>query len=166
MPVEVPSFPPSLPGDVALDLDFASIVVCDIVGTAGNDVLRGTPGADRVCGFGGDDVLVGGDGWDELRGGAGNDRVIGGRGRDKLLGELGDDRLLGGSGRDMLVGGPGDDWIEGGLAGDVLTGGNGNDRLFARDRIADTVEGGRGRDSARIDAGLRDRVLGVEVLLP
>jgi RTX calcium-binding nonapeptide repeat (4 copies)/WD40-like Beta Propeller Repeat len=157
---------PPFPGGVVLDLDFASIVVCDIVGTPGNDMLRGTPSADRICGFGGDDVLIGGDGWDELRGGAGNDRLIGGRGRDVLVGELGDDRLFGGSGRDTLVGGPGDDWIDGGFARDVLTGGNGNDRLFARDGVADTVEGGTGRDSARIDAGLRDRVLGIEVLLP
>jgi hypothetical protein len=154
------------PRDFHLDLDLASIVVCDIVGTPGDDVLRGTAGADRICGFGGDDVLVGGAGWDELRSGDGNDRLIGGRGRDVLVGESGDDRLFGGGGRDTLDGGPGNDRIEGGFARDVLSGGNGNDRLFARDGVADTVEGGTGRDSARIDAGLRDRVVGVEALLP
>jgi hypothetical protein len=153
---------PAFPG---MDLDFASIVVCDIVGTPGNDVLRGTPKPDRICGFGGDDVLLGGDGWDELRGGAGNDRLVGGRGRDVLLGEEGADRLFGGGGRDTLTGNAGADWIDGGFARDVLTGGNGDDRLFARDGVADVVEGGHGRDSARIDDGLRDRVLGVEVLL-
>ena len=159
---EVPSFPGA---DDALDLDFASIVVCDIVGTPGDDVLRGTPKDDRICGFSGDDVLVGGGGMDELRGGAGNDRLVGGRGRDTLLGEEGADRLFGGGGRDTLAGNAGADWIDGGFARDVLTGGNGDDRLFARDGVADIVEGGRGSDSARIDDGLRDRVLGVEVLL-
>ena len=157
---------PYHPRGEQLDPDLGSIFVCDIVGTPGNDVLRGTPKDDRICGFGGDDVLVGGDGWDELRGGAGNDRLIGGRGRDALLGEDGADRLFGGVGRDTLDGAAGADWIDGGFALDILTGGDGADRLFARDGVADTVDGGGGRDSARIDDGLRDRVLGVEVLLP
>ena len=32
---------------------------CTITGTAGADVLRGTPRADVICGLGGDDILWG-----------------------------------------------------------------------------------------------------------
>ncbi len=84
-----------------------------IVGTAGRDVLRGTPrpdvivalaGADVVKGAGGDDVVCAGGGADRVRGGAGNDRLAGGRGRDLLLGGAGRDRLIGGPGADVARG--------------------------------------------------------------
>ncbi|MBA2692155.1 MAG: hypothetical protein H0U65_06640 [Rubrobacter sp.] len=94
---------------------------CTIVGTPGNDILRGTPGRDVICGgagndiikgMGGNDVLRGGPGNDILYGGGGNDTLLGGPGRDILRGEAGNDRLLardGVRGNDVANGGPGRD---------------------------------------------------------
>jgi Ca2+-binding RTX toxin-like protein len=71
-----------------------------IIGTSGDDRLRGTAGCDRIFGRGGDDKLIG-------RGG--NDKLLGGGGDDKLIGRGGNDRLFGGKGFDIARGGPGKD---------------------------------------------------------
>jgi hypothetical protein len=87
--------------------------ICTIVGSRGNDVLRGTPGNDVICGLGGNDVLLGGDGDDLLAGGEGNDTLVGGRGEDRLWGDDGNDLLIdtdrsvrqdGGRGADRCIG--------------------------------------------------------------
>lgn len=75
-----------------------------ISGTAGDDVLEGTPGAD---------VIIAGDGDDVVRGHGGADLICGGPGRDTLTagvragvyGGYGNDVLRGG----RLEGGPGND---------------------------------------------------------
>jgi Ca2+-binding RTX toxin-like protein len=99
-----------------------------VVGTLGNDVLRGTGRNDVICGLGGNDVLrgrrgadllLGGRGADILRGGRGADILRGGRGNDDLFGGRGPDTLLGGRGRDFLNGGPGDDTCRGGPGRDT-----------------------------------------------
>ncbi|GEO13546.1 hypothetical protein [Microvirga aerophila] len=58
-------------------------------GTAGNDVIKGGYGNDRLSGKAGNDCLFGGVGHDTLRGEAGNDIVGGGEGRDQLYGSRG-----------------------------------------------------------------------------
>jgi Ca2+-binding RTX toxin-like protein len=67
-----------------------------IVGTNGDDVIRGHEaqrehprlrGNDTICGLGGDDLI---------KGAQGNDRIYGGSGRDALEGSYGDDELYGG----------------------------------------------------------------------
>jgi hypothetical protein len=132
-PEPIPLPPPALPPG------------CTIAGTAGNDLLVGTPGTDSICGLGGNDTI---------RGLGGNDRLLGGRGRDELFC---------GRGADTLVGGPGSDSLTGGRGRDVLGGRGGNDLLWARDGVRDTVNGGTGRDRARVDRG--DRKLGIEKLI-
>ena len=57
----------------------------------------------------GNDVLSGHNGDDRLYGGAGNDVLSGHNGDDRLYGRDGNDELYGGAGIDMLVGGTGDD---------------------------------------------------------
>ena len=104
-----------------------------IVGTAGQDVLRGTPRAD---------VIVALDGNDIVRGLRGNDRICAGAGHDRVQGGAGNDRLTGGTGRDML----------GGSAGD--------DRINARDGRRETVRCGGGND--RVSADRRDKAFGCE----
>lgn len=121
----------------------AADAACTIRGTAGPDVLRGTPRADVICGLGGDDTLVGYGGNDRLLGGPGRDQLDGGPGSDTLLGEGGDDWLIGMEGRDVHRGGPGADYV------------------WARDGLADIVDGGAGRDRARVDRTL-DTLLGIE----
>jgi Ca2+-binding RTX toxin-like protein len=63
----------------------------DLSGRSGNDTIRGMGGNDYVLGDGGHDRLYGGDGRDWLFGGNGNDRLYGGRGNDTLFGDLGRD---------------------------------------------------------------------------
>lgn len=72
----------------------AAPTFCTISGTAGDDVLRGTPGNDTICGLEGDDVILGGEGNDVLFGNAGDDTLVGGGGSDALLGGDGDDLLV------------------------------------------------------------------------
>ena len=134
-----------------------------IAGLGGNDRITGGPGRDLIRGGAGRDLLNGGGGNDRLVGGAKADRLLGGFGNDKLLGSLGADRLLGGRGRDVLTGGAGGDRLVGGGARDRYQGGGGSDTLIARDRVAEVVNGGRGRDRARIDRG-RDTPRSIEVL--
>ena len=95
-----------------------------IDGGAGSDALVGTDGDDVIRGFGGTDLLLGLAGDDVLEGGAGLDLLFGGDG---------DDVLRGGDGPDLLVGGPGVDHLEGGGANDLLVGGP-----------EDTFDGGAG----------------------
>jgi hypothetical protein len=106
---------------------------CTILGSPGRDVIQGTPGIDVICG------------------GGGNDRIYGGAGHDLILGGKGNDRLNGGAGREHIRGGPGEDALIGGGGDDELFGEAGADLLLARDGVADLVNGGRGRDRARVD---------------
>lgn len=57
--------------------------VAKIVGTDGNDVLKGTKKADVIAGLDGDDTLKGKSGKDRLCGGDGSDRLIGGADKDR-----------------------------------------------------------------------------------
>jgi TolB protein len=96
-----------------------------------------------------------------ITGTAGNDILRGTTGDDVICGLAGDDVISGDGGDDRIVGGAGADVISGGTGADVLLGGRGNDLLNARDRAADVVDGGAGRDGGRWDARL-DRVRSVE----
>ena len=62
-------------------------------GTAFNDQLIGSNGANSLYGMAGDDALDGRDGHDDLRGGDGNDWFMGGAGNDSLDGGSGSDGL-------------------------------------------------------------------------
>lgn len=97
---------------LALGALTTAAVAKDITGTPGDDLIAGTPQADRIValeghddvqGRGGDDVLDGGPGPDELFGGDGNDTADGGPGDDYLDGRAGDDTLTGGPGRDVFA---------------------------------------------------------------
>ena len=140
----------------------------NIIGTAGDDVGRGTlrgsngiddiiyglGGDDRLRGKGGDDTLAGGNGDDDLRGEKGVDSLYGGTGDDTLDGGHDADILYGGSGADVLDGGKGDDSLDGGSGADTLTGGAGDDRLW----------GGSGADVFRFDFGSGQEAPGDDVV--
>jgi Ca2+-binding RTX toxin-like protein len=98
-----------------------------IVGTAGNDVLTGTPGRDVILGLEGNDALTGLGGNDVICGATGNDTLKGGKGKDTLLGQKGNDKLKGGAGNDKLSGKKGKDTLMGGGGNDKLKGGGGRD---------------------------------------
>jgi Ca2+-binding RTX toxin-like protein len=134
----------------------------EIVGTDGNDMLRGTPerdviwggaGDDEIYGSLGNDLLCGGPGADLIHGGRGNDEADGGAGDyDRTVGDLGDDKVLGGAGGydevagdlgiDIVNGGPGDhDLVHGDYGWDRMSGGAGKGDVAS---FATAVAGGKG----------------------
>jgi Ca2+-binding RTX toxin-like protein len=136
-------------------------VSCDVLGTAGDDMLIGTAGDDAICGLGGDDiikglggsdVLIGGDGNDMLKPGPGNDpSVEGGPGIDTVsYADLSSAVVVdlealqsgGAAGVDVLLS------IEnaaGTNAADTITGSTGNNVLTGRGGD-DVLSGGGGSD--------------------
>ncbi len=138
-------------------------------GGTGNDRMEGGDATDRLDGDGGDDRLIGGDDPDGLSGRSGDDNLAGSGGGDRLVGAVGDDRLSGGGGNDSISGGVGRDRLFGGAGADRLLGGPGrnrysagagNDVVDARNRRAEVVSCGAGRDRARVDRS--DTVRGCE----
>jgi Ca2+-binding RTX toxin-like protein len=117
-----------------------------IVGTDGNDVIRGTPERDVIWGGNGDDVIFGSLGNDLLCGGSGSDQIHGGRGNDEVDGGAGDqDQVNGNLGDDKILGGPGArDEVAGDLGIDIVNGGPGNEDLVHGDYGYDRMSGGAG----------------------
>jgi Ca2+-binding RTX toxin-like protein len=122
-----------------------------MVGTTGDDELRGTAEVDIIVGLAGDDTISGLGESDVLCGGAGD---------DVLLGGSGDDQLLGGMGASVLSGGTGIDRMSGVLALDaalgtqsVSGGGSRLDKWFVQfvTRGSSTIDGTTGRVNLRRD---------------
>jgi fimbrial isopeptide formation D2 family protein/uncharacterized repeat protein (TIGR01451 family) len=134
-----------------------------LCGGTGNDVIRGGSGRDLIDGGPGTDQVFGNQGNDRLYGGTGNDLLDGGVGNDRLFGGIGNDRLFGRLGLDVLFGEAGNDQLDGGGGRDDAHGGDGNDVLRMRDRTADRIIGGRGRDTLYRDRAI-DRWTTVEVV--
>jgi dipeptidyl aminopeptidase/acylaminoacyl peptidase len=93
---------------------------CRIEGTAGADVMYGTPFADRIDGNGGNDRLFGNAGDDVIDGGGGGDGIGGGPGNDAIDGGAGNDILSGGTGNDVIYAGPGHDKVGCGPGNDTV----------------------------------------------
>ena len=139
-----------------------------IVGSPGNDRIKGTKGRDVIvarggkdrifgklskdiiCGGPGNDVIFGGLNKDTIYGGGGNDYLVGGEGKDRIFGGRGADTLLGDSGGDKLHGGPGPDRVLGGIQDDFLWGDGGNDVIVGGHGV-DKMRGGGGGDWLRGD---------------
>ncbi len=75
-----------------------------LVGSLGNDRIRGTSARDVICGRGGADVI---------RGKGNGDRLFGTPGADVIYGNGGNDRIYGKAGSDRCIGGPGSDAFRG-----------------------------------------------------
>lgn len=84
----------------------------NLLGSAGDDVLKGDGLGNLIEGGLGNDELHGGAGGDQLSGGFGDDKLFGGADSDFLEGGLGDDRLQGGGSTNILHGGSGQDWVD------------------------------------------------------
>lgn len=98
-------------------------------GTAGDDLLIGTPCNDFLFAGDGDDIVIGLPGDDRIFGEAGNDFLIGGTGRDVIDGGAGDDLIFGDDSRSSPADG-GADLIRGGDGSDVVFGGGKRDRIW------------------------------------
>ncbi|MEJ6398604.1 VCBS domain-containing protein [Yoonia sp. 208BN28-4] len=106
---------------------------------AGNDVLVLI---ENIIGSNGDDVLLGDAQSNRFEGGTGNDRLSGRGGDDSIFGGDGDDSIWGGGGADVLSGGDGADWFDGGAGSDldILIGGAGADTFhFDMGEGVDTI---------------------------
>jgi len=140
-----------------------------IVGSGGDDTLKGSPagdsilagaGRDSIDGGGGADLIAGGRGRDTINGDGGNDSIFGGGGRDEINGDSDSDFLVGGGGRDTIHGGDGTDRVFGGAGRDIIDGDDGADTLFGgggRDDIA----GGLGVD--QLNGDVRDDTFSQQV---
>ncbi|MBB98226.1 MAG: hypothetical protein CML67_01615, partial [Rhodobacteraceae bacterium] len=122
-----------------------------ITGTDGAETIRAHDDGGEIYSGAGDDIVYGGDGNDRIDYGTGADTVYGGAGDDRIddaPGEIvstdanhldggagndmiwaggGDDTLIGGSGDDSLYGEQDDDSLEGGAGDDFIDGGDGTD---------------------------------------
>jgi Ca2+-binding RTX toxin-like protein len=149
----------------------------NIVGTSGNDVIRGgsVNASNDFKGGTGNDVLDGGPGRDQLDGGIGTDTVdysarsvplnvnLAVPNGDGAAGEnddtLGFENVNGGSGGDILTGNDAPNVLLGGGGGDFLAGGGANDTLEGG-AGGDVMNGGDGIDladySARTTAVIAD----------
>jgi len=118
----------------------------EIVGTDGDDLIRGTPERDVIQAGKGDDVIFSSLGNDLICGGPGTDEMHGGRGNDEVFGDAGDeDQVNGNLGDDKIVGGPGDrDEVAGDLGIDIVNGGPGDEDLVHGDYGYDRMSGGAG----------------------
>jgi Ca2+-binding RTX toxin-like protein len=101
-----------------LDPDRNLVLVADVQGGAGDDVIAGSPGADDIDAGPGDDRVFGGSGPDKIVAGSGVDRLAGGPNDDRLL--SGTFHWVGGvavydedppTDADVFVGGPGNDAV-------------------------------------------------------
>lgn len=112
--------------------------------TAGDDVILGTPGPDKIDALEGNDLICALGGKDIIDAGPGNDRV------------------LAGGGLDTVNLGPGDDLARGGKGNDVINGGEGNDKLLGQ-KGRDTLDGGDGnKDQCKGGAGKKDTAVNCE----
>ncbi len=140
-----------------------------VVGTGGNDRLRGTKQRDVIDARAGDDLITDVSRNDKVCGARGNDVVRAGRGFLSLFGGPGSDRIVatgprpkpcddvnscaypesflsGGAGSDVLIGGKHHERLMGGRGADVLRGWRWEDRLDGG-RGEDLLYGGRGDDA-------------------
>jgi RTX calcium-binding nonapeptide repeat (4 copies)/WD40-like Beta Propeller Repeat len=112
------------------------------LGTDGPDRIVGTVRRDQVLAGAGDDVVRGGDGYNRLEGWWGDDDIASGSGNDVVQGGPGRDRIRTGAGWDLVSLGPGNDRVATGRSRDFVD---------AADGERDLVDCGPGRDSAWAD---------------
>jgi Ca2+-binding RTX toxin-like protein len=125
------------------------IIGATLMGGNGNNSLVGGAGADSITGGVGSDTMIGGAGNDSLDGGAGNDLLEGDGGNDALTSNSGNSNA--GGSNSTLIGGNGNDALTVGAGNNELFGDPGNDILYADSRMANTLYGGGGNDTATID---------------
>ncbi|MFM6196659.1 MAG: Calx-beta domain-containing protein, partial [Planktothrix sp.] len=146
--------------------------MAQILGTASNDFLAGTPEPDEILGFSGNDtlqglaendILNGGQDQDLLSAGIGDDLLFGDIGNDTLDGESGNDTVYGNGENDQLNGGEGDDFLYGGQGSDTLFDNSGNDQLFG-DKGNDLLYTGTGINELTGGGGSDVFVIGRELI--
>lgn len=150
---------------VAFLLMFASsAVAATIIGDDTGEMLEGTNNDDDIFGNGGQDEILGKDGADDVEGGTGGDDIKGEDGWDHLEGGPGNDVVRSGDGHNTLIGDAGQDDLQGIVSQTINEheGGADDDLIDARNGQADTVVGGGGFDTCRVDGNQLDDVSNCE----
>ena len=130
------------------------------LGSAGEDDVFATNGADTLIGNGGADEFEARGGNDSLDGGAGSDRLEGEAGADTIDGGADGDDITGGTGTDRLTGGGGsDDFFFNIQPGANETGKSTN--AFKQDVITDFTPG---VDFIRLDVAAPDNAYSIAVV--
>lgn len=108
-----------------------------------------TNAAGNLVGGAGNDIIKGGNGNDTLDGGIGNDTILAGAGNNLVYGGSGEDSITCGAGNDTIDGGDGSNFIDAGAGNDSISGdgtiygGLGNDTIKGNGNLY----GGDGNDS-------------------
>jgi Ca2+-binding RTX toxin-like protein len=136
-----------------------------IVGTNGDDKIKGTPRKDVIVAKDGDDTIQSKSKDDFVCLGDGDDFAGTSRGFDKIDGAEGDDEIHGGGfgGRpdpgdgDLIIGGPGNDFLDGtrGELDDRIEGGTGDDYIQG----GEWADAGPGDDEIHAEGHVRDNHL-------
>lgn len=157
-------------------MQFPDDQLCDLTGTDGDDIIRGTPASEVISSGLGRDRIYGGDGDDRILAGApidsssadGTDTsAVAALARDMygdiVYGDGGNDDISTGPGNDLIDGGTGNDRIRAGNGSDEVTGGDGSDVVWlgsGNDIYSDANETGSGwRNVVRGGDG-HDRITG------
>jgi Ca2+-binding RTX toxin-like protein len=169
-------------GAIKADIIDASGMTAQAVGTTTFDMnsvapvlsVNGAATAHIITGSPGDDAIISAANAATMSGGLGNDDINGGAGNDTLNGGDGNDTLDGGNGADTINGGAGNDLINTTVAPaaaiHTIDAGAGDDTVNMDSTLAttDTVAGGEGTDTLRVDAAVTAataaNVTGFEVL--
>lgn len=130
-----------------------------IAARAGDDLITNVNRNDKVCGNRGDDLIRAGKGFLSLSGGPGSDRIVATGPRPRPCDDTGlcaypEAFLSGGAGHDVLIGGKHHEYLRGGRGADVLRGFRWSDRLYGG-RGKDLLDGGRGKDACAQGEELR-----------
>lgn len=120
-------------------------LVPTIIGTEGNDTIKGTYQDDVILALGGNDTITGASGADTICGGEGNDTIRGDSQADTIFGGPGNDEIWGNSDNDLIYGGDGNDQLYGDSQDDTIFGGAGNDKIYGG-ADNDILDGGDGND--------------------
>ncbi|MBU2580479.1 MAG: hypothetical protein KJ622_02010, partial [Alphaproteobacteria bacterium] len=158
----------------ATDTSTLSILVTDlneILGTALDDVITGTLGADLIQAGDGNDTVDGSFGDDVIEGGIGNDFINDHQGSNSVDGGDGDDFISVAGGANIVDGGLGSDFIENFGEASILRGGDGDDVIssfgstltyasgypnYTYTYVGDVVDAGAGNDI--VNAGINTTV--------
>ncbi len=104
-----------------------------VLGTAANEVLNGTPGADYIVGNGGDD---------QVNAGAGNDCIVTLGGNDTINASAGHNVIIAGAGVNNVTTGGGNDNITTGDNNDTINDSGGGNTIVAGHGVNNVTSGG------------------------
>lgn len=113
-------------------------------GTAGNDIILGTDGADDISGYGGNDIICAG---------AGNDIVSTLGGKSRIYGGEGADTIWVSSGKNTIYGEGGDDTLTSMEGADTIYAGTGDDKVYLLYSNRNFADGGPGTDAHASEDG-------------